>query len=101
MPASCAALLGEANGRYLWLGERHPRRAGAVATVPERGVGLAADPVGGHTGLVLGHVGKQRAAVSVPDDPKPVVTWDLQVLIDGQVAVLAGLQADRVEAELV
>ena len=46
-------------------------------------------------------MGKQRATVSVPDDPKPVVAWDLQVLIDGQVAVLARLYPDRVEAELV
>ena len=94
-------LLGEADGRYLWLGERHPRRARAVGAVPERGVRLAGDLVGGHSGLVLGHMGEQCAAVGVPDDPEPVVAGDLQVLVDGQVAVLARLYPDGVEAELV
>ena len=93
------SLLGEADGRYLWLGERHSRRAGAVGTVPERGVRLAGDLVGGHSGLVLGHVREQCAAVGVPDDPEPVVAGDLQVLVNGQVAVPARLYPDGVEAE--
>jgi hypothetical protein len=52
-------------------------------------------------GLVLALVGEQRPAVGVADDVEPVVARDAQVVVDLEEAAAAGLDADRVQPEVV
>ena len=99
MPASCAVC--SVRPRAATCGSVNVTRGAPVPSARSQSAAfvLAGDLVGGHAGLVLGHVGEQCAAVGVPDDPEPVVAGDLQVLVNGQVAVPARLYPDGVEAE--
>ena len=62
---------------------------------------LAAEQVlGRDPGLVLAHVGEEGAAVDVADRVEPLAAADPQPVVGLEEAVLVGLDADRLEAEL-
>ena len=99
MPHVQARLLGRrervADGCHLRVGEHDPRRADAVDLDPRV---AARDVVGGQARVVLAHVRQRGAAVHVADRVEPRVVGHLERGIG--VDVLAGLETDRVEADV-
>ncbi len=97
MPASRACCERLADGRHLRVGEGDARRADAL----RHGLDLAPEQVlRRDPGLVLADVGEERPAVDVADRVEPLATADAQPVVGLEEAVLAGLDAGRVEVEV-
>ena len=96
-PGFAGLVEGLADGGDLGVGEGDAGRADAFGDRLD----LAAEGVlGGDPGLVLAHVGEEGAAVDVADGVEPVAAADPQPVVGLEEAALAGLDADRVEADL-
>ena len=96
IPASFGLGEGLAGGGDLGVGEGDTGGADAFGDRLD----LTAEHVlGGDPGLVLAHVGEEGAAVDVADGVEPLAATDTQPAVGLEEAVLAGLDAGRLEAD--